>query len=145
MAQITLDDLNRMDQRAFVDALGDIFEHAPWVAEAAHNARPFPSLNELYEAMTAAVRGAGYSRQMTFINGHPDLAGKAAREGTMTADSKHEQSTAGLDRLSHDEFAAFHRLNNAYREKFGMPFIICVRRHGKGSILRQFEKRLGNN
>src|SRR5580693_6476271 len=134
MAQITLDELNRMDQRVFVAALGDIFEHAPWVAEAAHKLRPFPSLNELYEAMTAAVRGAGDARQMTLINGHPDLAGKAAREGTMTTDSKHEQSSAGLDRLSADEFAAFHRLNNAYREKFGMPFIVCVRRHGKDSI-----------
>jgi 2-oxo-4-hydroxy-4-carboxy-5-ureidoimidazoline decarboxylase len=145
MAQITLDDLNRMDQGAYVAALGDIFEHATWVAEATHNARPFPSLNTLYEVMTAAVRGAGDARQMALINGHPDLAGKAAREGTMTADSKHEQSSAGLDRLSADEFAAFHRLNNAYREKFGMPFIICVRRHGKGSILRQFEHRLGND
>jgi 2-oxo-4-hydroxy-4-carboxy-5-ureidoimidazoline decarboxylase len=145
MAQITLDDLNRMDQGAYVAALGDIFEHAPWVAEATHNARPFPSLNTLYEVMTAAVRGAGDARQMALINGHPDLAGKAAREGTMTADSKHEQSSAGLDRLSADEFAAFHRLNNAYREKFGMPFIVCVRRHGKESILRQFEHRLDND
>src|SRR6202166_4483338 len=145
MAQITLDDLNRMDQRAFIDALGDIFEHAPWVAEAAHTARPFPSLNALYAAMTAAVRGADDARQMTLINGHPDLAGKAAREGTMTADSKREQSSAGLDQLSADEFTAFHRLNNAYREKFGMPFIVCVRRHGKESILRQFERRLLND
>jgi 2-oxo-4-hydroxy-4-carboxy-5-ureidoimidazoline decarboxylase len=145
MAQVTLDDLNRMDRDAFVVALGDIFEHAPWVAEAAHNARPFPSLNALYEVMTAAVRGAGDARQMVLINGHPDLAGKAAREGTMTADSKHEQSSAGLDRLSADEFAAFHRFNNAYREKFGMPFIVCVRRHGKKSILRQFEHRLGSD
>jgi 2-oxo-4-hydroxy-4-carboxy-5-ureidoimidazoline decarboxylase len=145
IAQITLDDLNRMDQRAFVAALGDIFEHAPWVAEAAREARPFPSLNALYAAMTAAVRCAGDSRQMMLINGHPDLAGKAAREGTMTTDSKHEQSSAGLDRLSEDEFAAFHRLNNAYSKKFGMPFIVCVRRHGKESILRQFERRLGND
>ena len=142
---VTLDDLNRMDQSAFVAALGDIFEHAPWVAEATHNGRPFPSLQALHEAMTTAVRGAGDARQMTLISAHPDLAGKAAREGTMTADSEHEQSSAGLDRLSEDEIAAFHRLNNAYREKFGMPFIICVRRHGKGSILRQFEHRLGND
>jgi 2-oxo-4-hydroxy-4-carboxy-5-ureidoimidazoline decarboxylase len=145
MAQVTLDDLNRMDRQAFVAALGDIFEHAPWVAEAAHQAQPFSSLNALYEAMTAAVRGAGDARQMALINGHPDLAGKAAREGTMTTDSKREQSSAGLDQLSEDEFAAFHRLNNAYRAKFDMPFIVCVRRHGKDSILRQFERRLGND
>jgi 2-oxo-4-hydroxy-4-carboxy-5-ureidoimidazoline decarboxylase len=145
MAQVTLDELNRMDRQAFVAALGDIFEHAPWVSEATHKAQPFPGLNALYEAMTAAVRGAGDARQMALINGHPDLAGKAAREGTMTTDSKHEQSSAGLDQLSEDEFAAFHRLNDAYRAKFGMPFIVCVRRHGKESILRQFERRLGND
>jgi 2-oxo-4-hydroxy-4-carboxy-5-ureidoimidazoline decarboxylase len=145
MTQVTLDDLNRMDPPDFIAALSDIFEHAPWVAEAAYEARPFPSLNALYQAMTAAVRGAGDASQMTLINGHPDLAGKAAREGTMTTDSKREQSSVGLDRLSEDEFATFHRLNNAYRAKFGMPFIICVRRHGRKSILRQFERRLGND
>src|ERR1700757_4358404 len=117
MAQVTLDDLNQMDRPGFVAALVDIFEHAPWVAEAAIKARPFPSLNALYDAMTAAVRGASDARQMALINGHPDLAGKAAREGTMTTDSKREQSSAGLDRLSDDEFATFHRLNDAYRAK----------------------------
>src|ERR1700681_2045443 len=142
---VTLDEINRMDQREFVAELGDIYEHAQWVAEAAHRKRPFPSLNALHEAMTAAVRSAGDARQMTLIGGHPDLAGKAAREGTMTADSKLEQSSAGLDRLSEHEFAEFHRLNNAYREKFGMPFIVCVRRHGKDSILRQFGQRLPND
>src|SRR5215813_5246620 len=77
-------------------------------------------------------------------SGHSDLAGKAARAGTMTVDSKAEQASAGLDRLSEAEFAQFHRLNNAYREKFGMPFIICVRRHSRDSILQQFERRLQN-
>ena len=78
------------------------------------------------------------------IKGHPDLAGKAARAGTMTSESVAEQASAGLDRLSEAEFAQFHRLNDAYREKFGMPFIICVRRHSKDSILQQFERRLQN-
>jgi 2-oxo-4-hydroxy-4-carboxy-5-ureidoimidazoline decarboxylase len=145
MAQITLEDINAMDQRAFAGALGDVFEHAPWVAEAAHAARPFASLAALYKVMTDAVRSAGNDRQTAFIKGHPDLAGKAAREGTMTDDSKAEQASAGLDQLSEDEFANFHRLNNAYRAKFGMPFIVCVRRHGKESILRQFERRLQND
>jgi 2-oxo-4-hydroxy-4-carboxy-5-ureidoimidazoline decarboxylase len=79
------------------------------------------------------------------IDGHPDLAGKAAREGKLTADSTAEQAAAGLDRLTEQEFATFHRLNDAYRTKFSMPFIVCVRRHGKESILRQFEKRLTND
>jgi 2-oxo-4-hydroxy-4-carboxy-5-ureidoimidazoline decarboxylase len=145
MPQATLDDLNRMDKDAFVAALGDIFEHAPWVAAAALRLRPFVSLNALYTAMTAAVRDAGEERQRALIAGHPDLAGKASCEGSLTADSAHEQASAGLDRLSEQEFAEFHRLNNAYREKFGFPFIICVRRHGKESILREFARRLGND
>ncbi|MGA2895533.1 MAG: 2-oxo-4-hydroxy-4-carboxy-5-ureidoimidazoline decarboxylase [Xanthobacteraceae bacterium] len=145
MTQITLDELNRMDRGGFVAALGEVFEHAPWVAEIASGARPFASLSALYEAMIAAVRSAGDDRQMTLIKGHPDLAGKAAREGAITDDSKIEQSSAGLDRLSDDEFAAFHRLNDAYHAKFDIPFIVCVRRHGKDSILRQFERRLKND
>jgi 2-oxo-4-hydroxy-4-carboxy-5-ureidoimidazoline decarboxylase len=145
MAQVTLDELNRMDERAFEAAMGDIFEHTPWVAAAAYSARPFASLKALYEAMTGAVRRAGDERQLTLIKGHPDLAGKAAREGTMTDDSKLEQASAGLDQLTDEEFGAFHRLNDAYREKFDIPFIVSVRRHGKESILRQFERRLRND
>jgi 2-oxo-4-hydroxy-4-carboxy-5-ureidoimidazoline decarboxylase len=145
MAKVALDELNRMDQGAFVDALGDIFEHTPWVAEAVQGARPFPGVMALYEAMTAAVRNAGDARQMKLINLHPDLAGKAARAGAITADSKLEQSSAGLDQLSPEEFADFHRLNDAYHAKFGIPFIVSVRRHGKDSIMRQFELRLRND
>jgi 2-oxo-4-hydroxy-4-carboxy-5-ureidoimidazoline decarboxylase len=145
MTQVSLEEINRMDQRAFAAALGDIYEHSPWIAEAAWATRPFSSLQALHEAMIGAVRSAGDDRQLALIKGHPDLAGKAAREGTMTADSKLEQAAAGLDRLSDEEFADFHRLNNAYREKFGMPFIVCVRRHGKESILRQFARRLRND
>ena len=145
MAMVSLDDLNRMDREAFATALGDVFEHSPWVAETAFAARPFSTLNALHEAMTGAVQTAAADRQMALIALHPDLAGKAAREGAITPDSRHEQSSAGLDRLSDDEFAAFHRLNAAYHAKFGMPFIVCVRRHGKDSILRQFEQRLHND
>jgi 2-oxo-4-hydroxy-4-carboxy-5-ureidoimidazoline decarboxylase len=142
---ITLDELNRLDRRAFVAALDNVFEHAPWVVDDAYAGRPFASLNALYHAMREAVRNAGEDRRIALIAGHPDLAGKAARAGTMTADSGREQAGAGLDRLSDDEFARFQRLNEAYRAKFAMPFIICVRRHGKESILRQFEQRLRND
>jgi 2-oxo-4-hydroxy-4-carboxy-5-ureidoimidazoline decarboxylase len=145
MTQLTLDELNCMPEADFVAALGDIFELAPWVAAAAYARRPFGTLATLYTAMTEAVRGSGNARQRALIGAHPDLAGKAAREGTMTEDSKSEQASAGLDRLSDQEFAEFHRLNDAYRAKFGMPFIICVRRHGRESILRQFEWRLAND
>jgi 2-oxo-4-hydroxy-4-carboxy-5-ureidoimidazoline decarboxylase len=142
MPRVTLDELNRMDPRFFSATLGDVFEHSPWIAEAACERRPFATLNALFEAMTQAVRASGAERQSALIKNHPDLAGKAAREGALTADSTREQMSAGLDRLSDEEFAAFHRLNEAYRAKFDMPFVVCVRRHGKESILRLFEQRL---
>ena len=145
MAQVSLDELNKVDKTAFVKSLADIFEHAPWVAEAVHARRPFSTLASLYDMMTRAVQGVGSEQQMALIKGHPDLAGKAARAGSITTDSKAEQASAGLDRLSNEEFATFHRHNDAYRSKFAMPFIVCVRRHTKDSILRQFEMRLKND
>jgi 2-oxo-4-hydroxy-4-carboxy-5-ureidoimidazoline decarboxylase len=145
MKQTPLDTLNAAAHGTFVAAVGDVMELAPWVADAAYAARPFASVAALYQAMTDAVRKAGDARQRALIDGHPDLAGKAAREGKLTKDSTAEQAGAGLDRLSEAEFAAFHRFNDAYRKKFGMPFIVCVRRHGKDSILREFERRLKND
>lgn len=145
MTPVSLDSLNAADAEGFVAALGDIYEHAPWVAQAVYRERPFATLAALHEAMTAAVRGAPLDRRMELIRAHPDLAGKAARAGSLTASSQAEQASAGLDRLSDADFARFHRLNDAYREKFAMPFIICVRRHGKDSILRHFERRLQND
>jgi 2-oxo-4-hydroxy-4-carboxy-5-ureidoimidazoline decarboxylase len=145
MAVLTLDALNAMDQRSFVAALADTVEHAPWVAEAAAARRPFADMAALLRAMTEAVNSSSDERKLALITGHPDLAGKAARAGTLTADSTAEQASAGLDRLSESDYTSFHRLNDAYRTKFGMPFIVCVRRHGKESILRQFEQRLQND
>jgi 2-oxo-4-hydroxy-4-carboxy-5-ureidoimidazoline decarboxylase len=144
MTKVALASLNAADEAGFMAALGDVYEHAPWVAQAAFKQRPFAALAALHAAMMDAVRAAPRDQQLALIKGHPDLAGKAARAGTMTVDSKAEQASAGLDRLSEAEFAQFHRLNNAYREKFGMPFIICVRRHSRDSILQQFERRLQN-
>ena len=144
MTKMALASLNATDEAGFMAALGDVYEHAPWVAQAALKQRPFATLAALHAAMTDAVRAAPPEQQLALIKGHPDLAGKAARAGAMTVDSKAEQASAGLDRLAEAEFAQFHRLNDAYREKFGMPFIICVRRHSKDSILQQFERRLQN-
>jgi 2-oxo-4-hydroxy-4-carboxy-5-ureidoimidazoline decarboxylase len=145
MEQVTLDTLNTADRETFAAVLGEVMELAPWVAGQAYARRPFAGVAALYAAMTDAVRNAPDEQVRGLIDGHPDLAGKAAREGKLTADSTAEQAAAGLDRLSEQEFSAFHRLNDAYREKFAMPFIVCVRRHGKDSILRQFERRLTND
>jgi 2-oxo-4-hydroxy-4-carboxy-5-ureidoimidazoline decarboxylase len=142
---LTLDQLNRLSTADFSVAIGDCFEHAPWVAEAAAGKRPFATVTALHAAMMAALRAAPTEQQLGFLRGHPDLAGKAARAGEVTADSKSEQASAGLDSLSEAEFARFHRLNDAYTAKFGFPFMICVRRHTRDSILAQFERRLLND
>jgi 2-oxo-4-hydroxy-4-carboxy-5-ureidoimidazoline decarboxylase len=142
---ISLADLNKMTLPAFSAAVGDTFELAPWVAEAAFAKRPFASVTDLHLAMMAAVRSASHAEQLAFLGQHPDLAGKAARAGEVTEESRHEQASVGLDTLSDAEFERFHRLNDAYKAKFGFPFIVCVRRHTRDSILQQFERRLLND
>jgi 2-oxo-4-hydroxy-4-carboxy-5-ureidoimidazoline decarboxylase len=140
---LRLDDVNRLGRDEFVAAFGEVFEHAPWVPEAAFATRPFPTVAALHDAMVAAVRAAPRDRQRALIGGHPELASKVAAEG-LTAASRNEQGSLGLDRLSDEEFASFERLNAAYRERFGFPFVICVRRHTRDSILTQMARRLGN-
>lgn len=142
MSQLTLDQLNSMSPADFTAALADIYEHSPWVAEAAAKQRPYPTLSSLHEAMVAAVKAAPADARQKLITAHPDLAGKAARAGGLTKDSTSEQTSAGLDRLSEADYARFHQLNDAYKAKFGIPFIVCVRRHTKDSILAEFERRL---
>ena len=142
---VPLADLNRASPADFSAAIGDAFELAPWVAEAASAKRPFSTVTDLHAAMMGAVRAQSRDKQLAFLRQHPDLAGKAARAGTITEESKREQASVGLDTLSEEEFARFHRLNDAYKAKFGFPFIVCVRRHTRDSILEQFERRLAND
>jgi len=140
----SLEALNRFGRDEFRRLLGEVFEHSPWVAERAFDTRPFASVEALHAAMVAAVRRASREEQLALIRAHPDLAGKAARASAMSATSVAEQSSAGLDRLTDEEYARFERLNDAYREKFGFPFIIAVRRHDKHAIFAAFETRLRN-
>lgn len=142
--RVPLEQLNAASADEFAAALAGIYEHSPWVAEAVAGQRPFASLKALDAALAAAVLVAPPERRLALIAGHPDLAGRAARAGEMTAESRSEQGGAGLDRLSEVEYARFHQLNEAYREKFHIPFIVCVRRHTRDSILRQYERRLQN-
>jgi 2-oxo-4-hydroxy-4-carboxy-5-ureidoimidazoline decarboxylase len=140
----SLDALNAADRDAFVGALGHIFEHAPWVAERTFASRPFATVSALHDGMAVEVARASEAEQLALIRGHPELGGKVARAGAMTAESRREQGSLGLDWLSDAEFERFERLNAAYRARFGFPFIICVRRHTRDSILDSFERRLGN-
>ncbi len=141
---MTLEELNEFDQVGFARALGSVFEHSPWVAERGFAARPFESTEALAAALVNVVDEADVAEQTSLLRAHPDLAGKAARAGTMTDHSTVEQAGAGLDRLSDAEYERFHALNAAYREKFGFPFILAVKGHDKASILAAFERRLGH-
>ena len=122
-----------------------LFEHSPWVAEAAYANGPYADRRAVLEGLTEAMYAAPKERQVALVRAHPDLAGKAAIEGTLTPDSRREQASAGLDRLSPAEFEAFTRANAAYRERFGFPFVICVRDHDKASILAAAEARLDHD
>jgi 2-oxo-4-hydroxy-4-carboxy-5-ureidoimidazoline decarboxylase len=141
----SLAEINAMPAAQFVAALGDVFEHAPWVAERAAAGRPYPSVAALHAALMQAVAAAPHATQLAFLRGHPELGGKLARAGAMTDASKSEQGELGLNRLDEEEFARFEQLNTAYRERFGFPFIIAVRRHTRASILTEFARRLGND
>ena len=143
-AVLTLPDVNRMSLPDFRHALGGVFEHSPWIAERAWAACPFASLEALHAAMTRVVRDASREEQLALLRAHPDLAGRAARAGNLSAASLAEQSSAGLDRLTDEEHERFGRLNAGYREKFGFPFIIAVSKQDKAAILAAFERRLGN-
>jgi 2-oxo-4-hydroxy-4-carboxy-5-ureidoimidazoline decarboxylase len=107
--------------------------------------RPFAGITALFAAMKQVVDNAPAERRLALIKAHPDLANKTQRAAGLTAESDAEQNSVGLDRLSDAEFDAFERVNNAYRAKFGFPYIVCARRQTRDSILRDFERRLPND
>jgi 2-oxo-4-hydroxy-4-carboxy-5-ureidoimidazoline decarboxylase len=144
-SRLTIEALNAASAAAFVEALGAIYEHSPWVAERSLEARPFDGIEALADAMAAAVERASEAEKSALILAHPDLAGRLARAGTLEAASAGEQAGLGLDRLADDEFEMFDGLNTAYRERFGFPFIIAVKRHTRASVLAAFRARLEND
>jgi len=119
-----------------------LFEHSPWV-EGRADARP--SSGDRLADLMAVVREASDEERLALIRAHPELAGKAAIDRTLTEASAAEQASAGLDRLTSEEYERFHKLNAAYRERFDFPFIICVRLTDKAGILAAMERRLGND
>jgi 2-oxo-4-hydroxy-4-carboxy-5-ureidoimidazoline decarboxylase len=145
MSKIPLSGLNGCSDTEFVAALANIFEYSPWIAEKAASARPFAGVTQLFDAMKAVVEHASPDLRLALIKAHPDLANKTQRAAGLTAESNAEQNSAGLDRLSDAEYQAFERVNTAYGKKFGFPYIVCVRRHTKDSVLRDFERRLPND
>ncbi|MGB6220412.1 2-oxo-4-hydroxy-4-carboxy-5-ureidoimidazoline decarboxylase [Haloferula sp.] len=139
-----LSKLNDFSRHDFVNLLGGIYEHSPWIAEAAHSHAPFESIDTLLATLRETVDTAPTDKQLALIRAHPDLGGKLARAGALTAESTREQAGLGLDRLSDDEFEQLTDLNTRYRERFGFPFIICARLTTKDGVIKSFTSRLNN-
>ncbi len=134
-----------MDKHDFISRFGSVYEHSPWVAEqVAAVARGIDDPAVLAELMADCVDNADHERQLALIRAHPDLAGKARVAGELTADSNAEQASAGLDRCSKVEYEKFQALNEAYKQKFGFPFVMAVRGKTREEILEAFSRRLQN-
>jgi 2-oxo-4-hydroxy-4-carboxy-5-ureidoimidazoline decarboxylase len=142
---IGISQINQSSQARFVELLGAIFEHSPWVAELAYPERPFASRHQLHQVMAAAVKTAPEVQRMALLCHHPELAGREADAGTLTDDSKREQAGAGLDQCTADELLTINSLNQAYRAKFEFPFIIAVTGLDKLQIIAAMQTRLGNS
>lgn len=137
-----------LDRDTFVGRFGGVFEHSPWIAEAAWDAglpEDAGTAAGVHGALCRALTGADADRKLALIRAHPDLAGRLALAGGLTAESSGEQSSAGLDRLTADELARFTELNDAYTAKFGFPFVMAVKGRDKSEILAAFETRLRND
>ena len=143
--EVDMKAINAMDSAAFVQKFGGIFEKSPWVAEKAYDKRPFASIDDMHSAMVRVVKEAPLPSQLALLQAHPDLAGKEAQAGAMTASSVTEQASAGLNALSKEEMSEITNDNNAYKGRFGFPFIIAVRNHTKEGIFFDFSARLKND
>ena len=135
---MTLAELNALDRDAFVAAIGWVFEQSPWVAEQVCDGRPYSNLESLHRAMVDQVKSAPPAQQLALLCAHPDLGTRARISAASTA----EQAGAGLDRLTPEEFDRLQRLNSAYRDKFGFPFLFAVKGSTKYDILQALERRI---
>jgi OHCU decarboxylase len=140
--RISLNALNAQPEAEFVQHFGGVLEHSPRYAAAVAAARPYRSAEQVAQAFGQAAMNDDPDAQLALIRAHPDLAGKAAMAGEVTTESATEQASAGLDRLSPEEYAEFHRLNAAYHARFDMPYIVCVREHDRASIMSGAARRL---
>jgi OHCU decarboxylase len=136
--------LNTAPIHQFLELIGGPLEGQTWLAERIAPQRPFATVQDLIEAFQVAIQGASESEKIALITSHPDLAGKAMIDNTLSATSQQEQAAAGLNRLTPTEFDQFHQFNNAYKQTFGFPFVICARENTKDSILGAFATRLAH-
>ncbi|MGA8715293.1 MAG: 2-oxo-4-hydroxy-4-carboxy-5-ureidoimidazoline decarboxylase, partial [Roseiarcus sp.] len=139
---------SRLTRTLFIERFGGVYEHSPWVAAAAYDVgftSEADTAEGLAKALAAAAAKGTEEQKKALILAHPDLAGRLALARTLTAESAEEQASAGLDRLTPDELAKFTALNEAYRARFGFPFIMAVKGKSKADILASFQQRLGND
>ena len=137
-----------LSRTTFVDRFGGVFEHSPWVAEAAFDAGldgACDTASGLHALMSRAMMAGSQEQKLALIMAHPDLAGRLARAGRLTAESTKEQASAGLDQLTDAERARFTELNDAYKARFGFPFIMAVKGRSKGEIMDAFERRIAHD
>jgi OHCU decarboxylase len=143
-AAVSLSSLHAAGRAAFVERVGPIFEHSPWIAERAWDRRPFADRVALLAALLAVVAEAAEAEQLNLVRAHPDLAGRLARQGRVTADSAREQAAAGLAALTPEQLAEIERLNEAYQARFGFPFVICARLNNVETIVRALRERVNH-
>jgi OHCU decarboxylase len=135
---VTISQVNALGVNDFVDQFGGVFEHSSWVARRAWKHRPFASLDDLHKRMTGEVAAASTAEKLALLRAHPDLGARAR----MSESSSREQTSAGLDRLTPIEFARLHQYNEAYKNKFGFPFLYAVKGSSKLRIMKALEARL---
>ncbi len=136
--------LNGASKDDFIDLLNGIYEHAPWVAELTHPHQPFKCIDDLHTKMQQSVLDSSHDLQQSLICNHPELAGKEAAQGSLTAASLLEQANSGLSHCSADELRQFKELNSTYRLKFGFPFVVAVKGFTRYDILELMQQRLKN-
>ena len=144
-SHISLSQLNSFSKEKFVEHLGSIYEHSPWIADGTWDKQPFLSVEDLRAKLDETLRAAEPESRLALIKAHPDLAGRLARAGQLTHESTQEQQSAGLDHLSSEEAAEFDRLNQSYLDRFDFPFVICARLNDRQTILQAFRRRLTND
>ncbi|XP_041670272.1 2-oxo-4-hydroxy-4-carboxy-5-ureidoimidazoline decarboxylase [Cheilinus undulatus] len=136
--------VNALPYEDFVNIFGNVVEKAPMVAAAVWSRRPFMSVSALETAVSEFIDALPESGKEGILRCHPDLAGRDLRSGTLTPESREEQTGAGMDALSSAEATRMARLNEEYKQRFGFPFVICARMTDKANILRQLSERCQN-
>ncbi|XP_076866860.1 2-oxo-4-hydroxy-4-carboxy-5-ureidoimidazoline decarboxylase [Brachyhypopomus gauderio] len=139
-----ISDVNALSYEEFVEIFGNVVEKCPIISAAIWTQRPFSSLAEMEAQISEFIDSLPQSGQEGILRCHPDLAGRDLRSGTLTRDSQEEQSEAGMNTLDPLEVSRLGRLNSAYKERFGFPFVICARMNNKAAIMRELVERLGN-